>query len=165
MARTCTVCTHEERPAIDHALAAGRSYRDIAGRFSVSRSALDRHNADHLSPAVQKAQQTADAAHALDIVQQLREINAVSLDIMREAKASGNAVLALKAVERLQKQVELQARLLGELADGPTVNVLLAPEWHTVRTVLLAALAPFPEARAAVAQQLVHLDGADGLSD
>jgi hypothetical protein len=156
---------HEERPTIDHALAAGRPYREIAGQFAVSSSALDRHKGAHLSPAVQQAQQTTEAAHALDIVQQLRDINAVSLDIMREAKASGNAVLALKAVERVQRQIELQARLLGELDERPTVNVLVAPEWLAIRSTLLRVLQPHPEARAAVAEHLLQLDGPHGLSD
>jgi hypothetical protein len=54
------------------------------------------------------------------------------------------------------RQIAFQARLLGEL-DAPQVNVLLAPEWIGIRTGLLAALSPYPEARTAVAQRLVSL--------
>src|SRR3954453_21307670 len=57
--------------------------------------------------------------------------------------------------------LELLAKLLGELDERPQVNLLLAPEWRTVRGALLAALAGFPEARAAVARQLLALEAGD----
>jgi type II secretory pathway predicted ATPase ExeA len=58
-------------------------------------------------------------------------------------------------VDRIQKQIELQARLIGELQEqGPQVNVLIAPEWQTLRVTVLQALQRFPEARAAVAEVL-----------
>ncbi len=46
----------------------------------------------------------------------------------------------------------------GELDDRPQVNVLVAPEWLAVRSAVLAALAPYPAARVAVANRLVMLD-------
>jgi hypothetical protein len=39
-------------------------------------------------------------------------------------------VVALRAIQRLEKQLDLQGRLLGELKDAaPTVNVLVSLEW------------------------------------
>jgi transposase-like protein len=160
--RTCTICQHPQRAAIDQALVGGRAYRDIAGQFSVSRSALDRHRAEHLSPAVQKAQQASEAEHALDITKQLRAINGVSLSILDEARRSNNPAIALKAIDRVQRQIELQAKLLGELDDRPQVDIVLTPAWRSTRAALLAALAPFPDARVAVAEQLVALEGSNG---
>jgi hypothetical protein len=37
--------------------------------------------------------------------------------------------------------------LLGELQDGQTVNLLVAPEWHQVRLVVVEAMRDYPEAR------------------
>jgi hypothetical protein len=92
----------------------------------------------------------------------LRAINGVSLSILDEARRSNNPTIALKAIDRVQRQIELQAKLLGELDERPQVNVLLAPEWLTVRTALLGALGPYPEGRAAVAAQLLALEGSNG---
>lgn len=39
----CSVCQHQDRRAIDAALATGTSYRDAAVRFGLSRSSLSRH--------------------------------------------------------------------------------------------------------------------------
>jgi hypothetical protein len=37
--------------------------------------------------------------------------------------------------------------------------VLIAPQWLEVRSVVLQALAPFPEARVAVVERLLALEG------
>jgi len=69
--------------------------------------------------------------------------------------------LILKAAKRLEAELQLVARLLGQLPGpaeqtagrGTTVNVLVAsPEWLTTRAAILAALEPYPEAREAVAR-------------
>jgi hypothetical protein len=39
---------------------------------------------------------------------------------------------------------------------------MLSAEWLTIRASLLAALGPYPDARAAVAQQLVALESSNG---
>ena len=81
--------------------------------------------------------------------------------ILREAREGDEKdnELALKAIARAEKQIELQARLLGELKDTATVNVLVLPEWVKIRTTMLEALLPFPEARLAVAAALKRIDG------
>jgi hypothetical protein len=178
MPRTCTICTHPERAAIDKALVDGQAYRDIAGHYGTSKTALQRHKEDHLRDLLAAARQR-QAAHeaalgtavqeqeaarveqAIDIVKQLKAINAASLQILHEARQAGNAETALKAVDRVLRQIEFQARLLGEL-DAPQVNVLLAPEWVSIRAGLLAALGPYPEARAAAAQQLLSMESSNG---
>lgn len=48
MPRHCSVCSHQARAAIDEGLVAGRSLRDIAGQFALSKSALERHKDSHV---------------------------------------------------------------------------------------------------------------------
>ena len=55
MPRTCTVCTHADRPEIDQALLTGQPLRDIAGRVGTSRSALLRHKKADIPTTVAKA--------------------------------------------------------------------------------------------------------------
>ena len=158
------MCTSPARPAIDDALVAGTSAPRIAAIHRVSGDAVTRHRAHLVLPLKQaqaaQATATAEVREALDVVQQLKAINAASLAVLRDARASGDGRLVLQAVDRVQRQVELQAKLLGELDERPVVNVLVTQEWATVRGALLAALAPYPEARAAVAGRLVALEGA-----
>lgn len=154
MPRTCTICTHLEVHAIDGALVAGVPFRRIAARFSLSEASARRHKSDHLPAVLVTGQAVREEAHALDVVKQLRDINTATLAILEDARDTHQSALALKAVDRVQKQIELQAKLLGELQDGQTVNVLVAPEWLALRSAILLALASHPEASQAVVEAL-----------
>jgi hypothetical protein len=49
MPQTCTICRHPERHDIEADLRAGTPHRDIARRHDVSKDALSRHRANHMS--------------------------------------------------------------------------------------------------------------------
>lgn len=158
MARPCSICGHRERHALDRALIAGEALRGIAERSGTSTTALHRHKAEHLprllAEAAERREEARDVARALDVVWQLREINGAALTVLAEARERKHGELALKAIDRIQKQIELQAKLLGVLDERPQVNVLVAPEWIALRGRIVAALAPYPAARLALAAVL-----------
>jgi len=155
MTRVCTICSHPQRAAIDKALVTGgATFRNIAQRWGLSTTAVFRHRAEHLPAALLKAQEAEEVRQALDVIVQLKFINGAALTVLRDARASGEGELVLKAVDRVMKQIELQAKLLGDLDDRPVVNVLVSPEWVQLRAQLVHALAPYPDARQAVAEQL-----------
>ncbi len=157
--RTCTICSHAARAAIDAALVSGASLRDIAGQFHVSKTAVARHADGHIAATVTRSQEAREEAQALDVVRQLKAINTAALEILAKARKIDDPDTQLKAIDRIQRQIELQAKLLGDLDERPQVNVLLSAEWISVRTVLLAALAPFPDARVAAATALLQVEG------
>lgn len=159
MPRVCTVCAHEERPAIDRALVGGTACREVAALYRVSADSVERHAAKHLPKMLVDARHAADDERALDVIKQLRAINGASLRILHEAQQGQDPQTALKAVDRIQRQIELQAKLLGDLDDRPQVNVIVSPEWVSIRGEILVALRPYPEARQAVAARLVALEG------
>ncbi len=159
MPRVCTICTHPDRAAINAALLAGTPLRSIAEHNGVSATALHRHKEEHVPATLAKAHEVEDVRQALDIVAQLKAINGAALTVLGEARRSGNGELALKAIDRIQRQIELQAKLLGELDDRAQVNVVVSPEWLTLRAAIFAALVTHPDARLAVAGALVALEG------
>ncbi len=68
MARSCTICAHPDHTAIADALATGRSLRDVAKQFGVSKSTIQRHY-QHLLAAAEaleesSAQGTATLHHS-----------------------------------------------------------------------------------------------------
>ena len=158
MPRTCTICTHEQRREIDAALLNETPYRHIAVRFDTSTGALQRHR-EHLPSQLVKAQQQEDVSQAIDVIKQLKAINGATLAILKEARDEGNGELALKAVDRIQRQLELQAKLLGELQQEGTVNVTISPEWVAIRAVILTAISPYPEAAKAITTALSASEG------
>jgi hypothetical protein len=63
---------------------------------------------------------------------------------------------AIKAFHsEARTDLELLARLIGQLDERPQVNVLISP---TVQTAIITALEPYPEARLAVAGALEGLE-------
>jgi hypothetical protein len=152
MPRSCTICAHAQREAIDAALVAGQPLRDMSALFRVSEDALARHKTRHLPAALALAQGAQEAAHGDDLLAQVRVLQGKALEILAKAEAAGQLNVALQGVREARGCLELLARLLGELQEaGPTVNVLVMPEWLTLRTRLLIALDPYPDARLAVA--------------
>ena len=162
MPRQCTICTHDDRPAIDQALVNSKPNRRIATQFGVSESAVRRHRAEHLSATLAQARASEDVAHADDLVSQLQALSQETLAIFREARQAKEHDLALRAIARAEKQIELLAKLLGELDERPTINLVLSAEWVTVRTTLMAALQPYADARVAVADALMALEERNG---
>lgn len=156
MPQNCTICRHDNRGEIDEALLAGEPFRNIAKRYGTSPTALFRHKQKDLPAAMVKAVEVAEVVQAGNLLDRLRELNQVTAAILREARTEGSkdSELALKAITRAEKQIELEGRLLGELNEGNTLNVVISPEWVRVRTVILQALMPYPAARLAIAEAL-----------
>lgn len=76
MPRRCSICGHPSREAIDRELvnAVSFSFRDIAGRYGVSRSALERHKAAHLPAALARAKDADQTTADLAVLHELRGI-------------------------------------------------------------------------------------------
>jgi hypothetical protein len=162
MPRVCTICTHPKRVAIDRALLEGEPFRNIAERFGTSTTSLTRHKADHLSERMVKAvtrSAEADVRTAIDVAGQLKAINSATLSVLKDARSAGDGLLSLQAIDRVQKQIELQAKLIDLINDGDTVNIIIAPQWIELRTVLLTALQGHPAALQAVAGALASIEG------
>ena len=161
MPRSCTLCEHPKRERINRELVGGASNRSVASVYDVSEAAVRRHKGNHLPAKLLLAHQEEDVREALDVVRQLKAINAASLHILKEARDQGKPSTALQAIDRIQRQIELQAKLLGELDERPVVNLNVSPEWLELRAVIVGALQPHPEALGAVVGALSEA-GADG---
>jgi predicted DNA-binding protein YlxM (UPF0122 family) len=141
MPRVCTICTHEQRSRINAALLADEPLRDIAGRWSVSKSAVARH-ADHIPPHLAKAQQAQEIAQADNLLEQVRSHQSRALSILDRADEAGDLETALSAIREARGNLELLAKLLGELQQEGVVNVHISPEWLSIRAVILQAVTP-----------------------
>lgn len=165
MPRVCTICAHAERAAIDKALIDGRAFRHIAAQFGTSTTALQRHKADHLPASLTKAKDAATVADADDLLKQAGALRSKAISLLLKAEQAGDYRTALAGIREARGCVELLAKLLGELQDGATVNVVMAPAWIELRAVIMAALRPYPEARAAVAAGLQRVETGEADDD
>jgi hypothetical protein len=160
MPRPCTVCQHPQREDIDVDLVAGTTFRVIANRFGVGDSSVARHRRFHLSPALVAVHDGQQVQRHRDLLGILHDASEAIWGLVDAAIQQGHTAVSITALSEVRRQVELEARMTGELDERPvnqTVNVLVAPEWLATRGAIFEALAPFPEARAAVAHRLVAL--------
>jgi transposase-like protein len=166
--RACTVCTNVKRREIDRALVQGApTVREMSRRYGLSETALKRHRAEHLPSSLARANAVKEVALADDLLGQVRYLQQRSLALLATAERVGDLRSAGAAIGQARGCIELQAKLLGELDDRPQVSVQLglSPEWLAVRVALMEALAPFPEARQAVAQRLLALQAGTAPAD
>jgi hypothetical protein len=148
--RSCTICEHPDREAIDEALVAGSSNLSLSSLFAVSEQALRRHKANHLPAKLVMAQAAEEVAQADTLLEQVRDLQRRALDILDKAEEAGELRTALGAIREARGNLELLAKLLGELDERPQMNLNLAPEWLELRAVIVTALEPHPEALRAV---------------
>jgi hypothetical protein len=152
MPRVCSICSHEDREEINAALLAGQPLRGISRKFFGSvkaEDALGRHR-EHLPLHLVKASDAAEVAQADNLLEQVKSLQARALTILDKAEASGDLRTALSAIREARGNLELLAKLLGELQQEGTINLVVAPEWLSLRAVVVEALAPYPQAREAV---------------
>jgi hypothetical protein len=144
---------------INRALIAGEPYRNIAAQFGISATALVRHKAAHLPRRLAQAQEAEDMAEADSLLEQVSALHRRTLAILGRAEVEGEHKLALAAIREARSNLELLGKLMGELNEQTTINVLVTPEWVNFRVTLLQALLAYPEARAAAAQALLAAEG------
>ena len=153
MPRVCTICTHESRPEIDRVLLDGEAYRSIAKRYGASPSAVLRHR-EHLPSQLVKAREAEEITQADTLLEQVRYLQTRALSILDRADDSGDLRTALGAIREARSNLELLAKLLGELQQEGTINVTVTPEWLTLRATVIGALQPYPDAARAVSKAL-----------
>lgn len=184
MPAPCKVCTHPDREAIDSALVSGEPNRRVAKAYGLTEASVRRHKLSHIPKFLLKAHEAKEIVRADDLLEQLECTRARTLSIleraeeaeeraeealrtasttserMREARLADEARrTAISALREARNNLELLARLMGELRDGNTVNILVMPEWIDLRTQILSAVDPYPEAKRAIAEVVSHVDG------
>jgi hypothetical protein len=176
--KNCQVCRHPERSRIELLKAGGAGIDALAEKFGVHRDALWRHWTHHVTNEAKAsylagpgalehlAERLAESGESvIDYLKLCRTVLTAQLSAMAEA---GDGRGAAMVAGQLTRTCESIARVTGELSDlarSTTFNItnnlaVLAesPAFMQVQAALLRALAPYPEARAAVVNALRELD-------
>lgn len=156
MPAMCRVCTHAERDAIDEALVSRVPYRNITQLYGVSKYSLSRHLTGHILPYVARVRERQDHDRAGTMVARINELTSETRDILRAARTGEDRDLdiALKAITRLERQLELEAKIEKVINEGAAVNINLNSQWLELKAMVVGALAPHPDARRDVLKAL-----------
>jgi len=120
VSRTCTICADPRIREITGAVMARRPLRWIAEQYKLSKSALHRHMKRHVTKALRQLSKTempiAQAAEIGEpVLVEMRRLNQRSLKILKAAEEAKDHTLALHAVRECRRNLELIAKLTGEL--------------------------------------------------
>lgn len=168
MARRCTVCSRPDAGIVNALLTEGRSARSVALERGLSEDAMQRHAMRHLRRPVEQAlaRERQGTRHDLEPREEVsrspahrsRERVAAAVggadpldelvDALREQALAGNPAIVH------QYRLSLAAQADARHAIPPLRTLASEPEWVALRTRLLEALEPYPEATAAVVRAL-----------
>ncbi len=115
---------------------------------------MHRHKRSHLPAKLARAKAAKEIAESNTLLARLRQLNSDTREVLQAARKAGDHDLRLRAITRVEKQLEIEGRLLGELNDGATAQINV----QIVAPMILEALAPFPAARRAVADKLQEME-------
>jgi len=174
---TCTVCKHADVGVINVALARGAAIPTIAARFApLSIHSLYRHFHRHLSGPVLDRLRVRALATIVGKDLSLREIvenenqtllaqiialKSSLLGSIQAAEIAGAGALVFSGVGRLTDLLALESRILGQVTSGSTTivnNYLASDSFIRIRSALIAALRPYPDAARAVSAALLQIE-------
>ncbi|MDI6711478.1 MAG: helix-turn-helix domain-containing protein [Bacillota bacterium] len=119
---------HERLARISKMLADGMSKTEIAKALGISRKTLYQDMQLIEEQAVEVLQEKPALVERvvqshIDVVEQLRDANRVAWELLESFKHD-KPFVALGALERIQDQLTLQAKLIGLLTSGTQINIL-----------------------------------------
>ena len=163
MGRVCTICSHEQRFAIEELLATRQStYRGIARKYGVSEDAVSRHvKAGHVSQLLALAADAERAAQADTLLDRIEALHSRTMTILEAVEGTDEHGTALAAIREARRNLELVGEVTRELNRAGTINLELTVEWQEVKAVLVNTLASYPEARQAVFSALEEAPDGD----
>lgn len=161
MGAPCSICAHPDRAEIDAMIVAGAPNRAVAREpwpgGAVSKDAVLRHRDGHISAGLARVVAEREEAGPRSALERMEEVLLELRGLLTAAKEDGKASLTLATLREMSNAIEKIARITGELDERTQVqvlNVATNPDFVSMLSTLMDALAPFPEARVAVAQRL-----------
>ena len=157
MARTCTVCSHPEKEEIDRLLVRGDSIAGIARDFAVSEDALKRHFDNHVPKTLAASPSAKEITDADKLLSEIEEVKNRALRLLDKAENAQDTRVygpPSQYLKEFREYVRLMAELSGKLAAQPQITIINHPQWIELRTVIIEALDPYPDAKAAVVRAI-----------
>ncbi len=149
----CSICENPEVEEINTQILDNQKLADISRKFAVSYDALQRHSDKCIVRALAASPTTAEVITGDKLLNQLKEAREKAvflLDKAIDAADTRTYGAPSQYLREIREQIKLWAELEGRLASQPQITIINNPEWVELRTVILIALDPYPQAREAV---------------
>ncbi len=169
----CVVCNHKDRALIEFARVAGASLDSVAAKHNISRDAIWRHmnkhvddhaRADYLAQVPMQDLAAKAAEEGVSVLGYFQIIRGTLMQEFQLAASIHDRVAMSSLASRLTEVLRAVGSISGEMGNmvnNLTINnvsIMNSPVFANLQANLLHALAPFPEARAAVVNALRQMD-------
>ena len=118
MPRACSICVHPKYLDVTADLISRVPYRTLQRRYGVSKSSVERHMAHartELRAFIEREASHGDAAVVVPVLVEMRKLNTRALRILQQAEDAKDRSVALHAIRECRRNLELIAKLTGEL--------------------------------------------------
>jgi hypothetical protein len=162
MGRKSKIEAHPQSEEIIKRLASGEEYSKIVESFpDIRYQDLDYYAQNKLPDLLSKSKDLkalADEIEQADIhkgdsyLQLVIGLQKKALDALEQQNAQEDPKSWAMISREARGYLELLGKALDRIRDAPPVqvNILVNPEWIALRTTIISALEPYPEAREAV---------------
>lgn len=144
----CSICAHQDRKAIEAALAGGQVASRVALRFFLDADALRAHASGCLGGKVQAQGEARSAVQSV-----VARVHA----LLEEVEADDDATVAdrLRVIRELNRSLELLGKLSGEIGTAAD-----ARKFERILSAIARELAPYPEVAKKVAAAVAATEAA-----
>ena len=149
----CSICADPMVKEINARIARQEKLADISREFAVSEDALSRHKEKCIIKSLAASPNTKEIINGDNLLDQLQSARNKAIELLDLAIAAGDTKIygaPSNYLREIREQIKLWAELEGKLATQPTVNVLVLPEWLSLKEQIVSALRPYPDALRAV---------------
>jgi hypothetical protein len=158
MPRECTVCAHEDSFVINEALVVQKvANRRIAAQYDLSEQSIRRHR-QHIPQMLAQASRAEEVAQADSLLDRLEDLQRRTEAVLEEVEVTDNYLATLGAIREMRRNLELIGEVTKELDRQPTINLSLNPEYLELRSAILVALEPHPEAAESVSRAMLEIE-------
>ena len=162
MGRKSKIEAHPQSEEIIRRLASGEEYSDIVRDIpGLTWDDLDYYQKNKLPNIISKSKDLkalADEIEQADVhkgdtyLQLVIGLQKKALDALEQQNAKEDPKSWAMVSREARGYVELMGKALDRIREAPQqqINILVMPEWVELRTLIITALEPYPDARQAV---------------
>ena len=154
MGRKSKIESHPNSKIIITRLAAGEEYSKIVEDFpDIRYQDLDYYAENKLPDIISKSpdlKAEVESIHGTNTLSEVRELKVRALEILALAQDAGDLRTALLGIREARGCLETCLKAEGQIDTRPQINITLNAEWIGLRTLIVKALEPYPQAREAV---------------
>lgn len=165
MDKRCSICTHDQKQAIDQAIIENKPINEIIALYGVSKSSLYRHKKSHLADSIAKQIQAVGigmledsncsdgSLEAETIAAQLKYLYGAALKTMDSCERNSDYITSIKAQRQALSCLETFFRAAETLYKMKASKRTIS-DAEKMRSVIMEALESHPTARASVAEAI-----------